>query len=209
MKPFKLGPVIFLILCLPGCSVPEADEGTKSTTSDRTISLADVYLSSTITADGQGKHPNYKEPYFSDLINLRNDPRTTALTGPAAFLVRTDNFGDAIKGTRLGLLADAPAGKPIRSDPRFQDHHYWLAVYLGCGSSSNTWVIEGVELHGSTIRVSCWPKPTEKVGVTADHVQYMAWVALGRLSPGDYKLEIHDSKRRTSLFHSNIKIAVD
>ena len=116
--------------------------------------------------------------------------------GPSnAFLVDAITASDAIEASRTvffgGRSADTP---PPVNQPDPKRGSYWLVAYLGIGPSGPAFVIEEASVERDTIRLTySRPKPSS---VTADIHHYYYWVPVGKLRPGEYRIELFDSGQK-------------
>jgi hypothetical protein len=107
------------------------------------------------------------------------------------FIATGGSVGDAIKATQRVFAGFHSADNAVSAygvDPS----NYWLAVYLGCGSSSPLrWDVQGVSVYGNTIRMT-YRRP-KSYGGTEDVVRYYYWTPIGVLDDGAYNLELYDA----------------
>ncbi|MCC7473970.1 MAG: hypothetical protein IT425_01125 [Pirellulales bacterium] len=125
------------------------------------------------------------------------------------FLVDATNKLDAFKAT-LSVLegshsADTPA--PVNAGEPERGSH-WLVVYLGVGPSEPVWsVVEAVNVRRKTMRVN-YHHPKANI-VTRDVWRYYYWIPLGTLDPGNYQLELYNTKEKAVVLSRRVTVKSD
>jgi hypothetical protein len=121
------------------------------------------------------------------LEKLPPKAQTLGLGPSNLFLVRGEDIKDAVFGTWEAYQGPFPGDEPIDPLTKYKGNHQWLVVYFGCSNPGTVWLVDSVMQKGNTFRV--YFKKGKHAEVSAFHY-YFAWVPLGELAPGAYKLEL-------------------
>lgn len=111
---------------------------------------------------------------------------------PAIFLVNGKDFPAAVKVSRsfLQLEGDDKAPDP-NAETKAGDQN-WVGAYLGNqGSLPPGFRVLSVEIDGKKVLVTYETITRNKT--TKDYYTYIVWAPLGKLSCGEYTLELYDA----------------
>lgn len=159
--------------------------------------LRPVTSSSFRLADGTRE---YAQTYGLDLANIRKDFHGG---GPNAFLVRADDFTNAVRATSLACLGSRSLGVPIGPDDNSEHTHFWLVAHFGTtGSDPPAWLIQSAQRRGNALRLTYVGGQPE----TKDMHHYFAWVPLGWVEPGTYTLELFDAEKKQATLRRRVEI---
>jgi len=175
-----------------------ADESRgERTKQERTIPLSEI-----VTTSPQKDLQSVKYVWEKDKTqtpeafdNFMRQIQTASKGSSNIFLVDATNIHDAMSATFSMLVglrsADTPA--PVKTAQPKRGSH-WLVAYLGSGPTNPTWwTIESVQVSEGKLVLSY--RKSKPMPATDDVHPYYYWIALGKLSPGAYKVQLFDTDK--------------
>jgi hypothetical protein len=151
---------------------------------NKQIPLGSIYTTTgqKDTKDAAAELKNVPQPHYSGLV-----------TGaPVIFLVNGKDFGAAYQGSRRSFQVE---GDPKAAAPKAVSKAgelNWVGAFLGSdGSSPPAYRVLSVAIQGRKVRVTY--ETIKRVISTGDEHPYLLWAPLGKLSPGEYTLELYEA----------------
>jgi RNA polymerase sigma factor (sigma-70 family) len=116
---------------------------------------------------------------------------------PTVFLVAGKDIAAAVEGSR-GRGAPAKPNEPAPDVRTGLGGKLWLGAYLGgAGSMPAQYLVQAVEVRGTTVQVSF---TTHAVGkVSSDLHDYLIWAPLGEAKAGAFTLELYEGAENKKL----------
>jgi len=149
----------------------------------RKIPLDSVYTTTRQkdTKDALAQLKDFPPPIFGEPI----------AGGRVIFLVNGKDFPAAVKASRQFLQRGADAKAPAPNAETKAGEPNWVGAHLGStGSRPPAYRVRSVEVDGRKVRVTY--ETVKGGGSTLDLKAYLVWAPLGKLTPGEYTLELYD-----------------
>jgi hypothetical protein len=206
MKPasFVVGVIaIGLVVSQHAMAVESQDANTGE---KRTIPLSEIVT----TSPQDGLH-NLSDAMQQKATDQNPETFTRQLHGASSgysnlFLVDATDLHDALSASFTVLAGSQAVDTPApvnKSKPK--RGKYWLVAYLGSGPSNPTWwTVESVIVEKSTIRLTY--HKTKPRPATDDIRRYYFWIPLGKLTPGDYELQLFDSDKAAATLMRRVEV---
>jgi hypothetical protein len=155
-----------------------------------------------------------KDTKDAALAQLKDLPRPIfgkVLAGERViFLVNGKDFPTAVKASRQFL---PPKGDAKAADPTAEtkaDEQNWVGAYLGStGSQPPAYRVLSVEVEGRKRKVRVTYEPLKNGGTTLDYYSYLVWAPLGKLSAGEYRLELYDAAAKKVMATRTSKVIAE
>jgi hypothetical protein len=143
------------------------------------------------------------------LAQLKDFPKPTfgkTIAGQRVlFLINGKDFPAAVKASRPFLQLEGDAKAPGPKAETKAGEQNWVGGYLGStGSQPPAYRVLSVEVKGRKVRVTY--ETVKSGGSTLDYHSYLVWAPLGKLTAGEYTLELYDAaaKKVTAVRKSKV-----